>query len=137
MGAPWATRPLQRFALWGILPPLLLLISPAIRGYYDLRPMAERLATLEAQSRPLAYVGEYHDQFRFLGRLVTDMTTLDDDRAVTEWAARHPRGHIIEKRREPTPRQVEIAGYHQPYRGRIYLIVPADRWPAFIAAGDD
>ena len=36
-------------------------------------------------------------------------------------------------RRDP----VFIAGYHQPYRGRTYLIVPADRWPAFVAAGDD
>ncbi|WP_280548036.1 MULTISPECIES: glycosyltransferase family 39 protein [unclassified Halomonas] len=113
---------------------LLLLLSPAIRGYYDLRPMAERLAMLEAQS-PLAYAGEYHNQFRFLGRLETDLTVIDDDRAVADWAARHPGGRIIEVLRRPTSRQGEIASYHQPYRGRVYLIVPAERWQAFIAAG--
>ncbi len=115
---------------------LLLLLSPAIRSYYDLRPMAERLAMLEAQSRPLAYAGEYHDQFRFLGRLETDLAVIDDDQALQDWVAAHPRGRVIEVLRAPSTRQAEIANYRQPYRGRVYLIVPADRWQAFIVAGN-
>jgi 4-amino-4-deoxy-L-arabinose transferase-like glycosyltransferase len=114
---------------------LLLLLSPALQRYYSLKPMAERLATLEREAIPLAYAGEYHNQFRFLGRLETNLVVIDDDQALASWAARHPRGYVIEVIRQPTPRQGEIASYHQPYRGRVYLIVPADRWHAFVVAG--
>lgn len=114
----------------------LLLLSPAIQGYYNLKPMAERLAMLEAQSRPLAYAGEYHNQFRFLGRLETDLTAIDDGQALQDWVAAHPRGRVIEVLRAPSQRQAEIASYRQPYRGRVYLIVPADRWQAFVVAGN-
>lgn len=133
----WRPRHAPLVGAWPLtLLTMLLLVSPAIRGYYDLRPMAARLAVLEAQARPLAYAGEYQDQFRFLGRLETDLTALDDDRALAVWAARHPRGHVIEVLRRPTPRQGEIASYQQPYRGRVLLIVPAERWHAFVVAGN-
>ncbi|WP_166637555.1 MULTISPECIES: ArnT family glycosyltransferase [Halomonas] len=113
---------------------LLLLLSPAIRHYYDLAPMARRLADLESRGIPVAYAGEYHNQFRFLGRLETDLTEIDADRVLQAWLANHPQGRVIEVLREPTQRQSEIASYHQPFRGRSYLIVPGDRWEAFVAA---
>ncbi|PRY71542.1 ArnT family glycosyltransferase [Halomonas ventosae] len=116
---------------------LLLLLSPALQRYYDLTPMARRLSALEARGIPVAYAGEYHNQFRFLGRLETDLAVIDDARALRDWVAAHPRGEVIEVRRAPTARQVEIAGYHQPYRGRALLMVPAARWPAFLAASAD
>lgn len=116
---------------------LLLLASPAIQRYYDLQPMARRLATLETQDIPLAYAGEYHNQFRFLGRLETNLELIDNERRLATWANNHPNGRVIEVLRAPTARQRKIATYHQPYRGRVYLIVPAARWRAFIAASTD
>ena len=43
--------------------------AEAAREAYDLEPISRYLSVLEQQGRPIAYVGAYHGQFHFLGRL--------------------------------------------------------------------
>jgi 4-amino-4-deoxy-L-arabinose transferase-like glycosyltransferase len=67
----------------------------AIVPYYDVRPAAHRLAEFERAGRPIAFLGKYHGQFHFAGRLRTIFTTLPNEQAVEDWAARHPDGVVV------------------------------------------
>ncbi|MCK2184181.1 ArnT family glycosyltransferase [Halomonas getboli] len=139
--AAWLFRRPRRAVLvlaWpAALLALLWLLSPTLQRHYDLSPMAERLAGLEHQAAPLAYDGDYQDQFRFLGRLSTDLAVFEHDQALADWARAHPGGYLIASRRTTSPRREALAAFHQPYRGRTYFLVPAERWNAFIATSSD
>lgn len=113
---------------------LLLAISPAIRGYYDIQPTARKLAQLEARDVPVAYLGHYADQFRFLGRTREDMTVFDSDAAFAAWREAHPQGVMIEVIKRPDDALLAASIYHQPYRGSHLLLVPVAAWPLLAEA---
>jgi 4-amino-4-deoxy-L-arabinose transferase-like glycosyltransferase len=60
----------------------------------DLRPMAQRLKSLEEQGRPVAHLGKYHGQFQFLGRLTRPLESVTDD-AIVAWLVEHPNGYVV------------------------------------------
>ncbi|MBB3139207.1 ArnT family glycosyltransferase [Halomonas organivorans] len=133
-GLLWRPHRLGMVTAWpAALLALLLLLSPTLQRHYDLTPMAERLAALERVAVPLAYAGDYQDQFRFLGRLTTDLSVFEDDQALAAWATSHPEGYLIASRRSTSAALERLADFHQPYRGRTYFLVPASRWSAFTA----
>ncbi|MBZ9557857.1 MULTISPECIES: glycosyltransferase family 39 protein [unclassified Modicisalibacter] len=108
---------------------LLLAVSPAIRGYYDIQPAARQLARLEARHVPVAYLGNYADQFRFLGRTQETMTVFGSDAAFAAWRAAHPQGVMIEVLKRPDADLLAAAVYQQPYRGSHLLLIPVAAWP--------
>lgn len=129
------TRRLTLALAWPLsLLALLLAISPAIRGYYNIQPTARELARLEARNVPVAYLGHYADQFRFLGRTHKDMTLFDSDATFAAWRETHPQGVMIEVVKRPDDALLEASIYHQPYRGSHLLMIPVAAWPLLDAA---
>jgi len=105
---------------------LLVGLSPALTRYYDVTPIAREIGHQQQQGVPVAYVGDYADQFRFLGRLTHDMAVIDSDE-VDAWSAEHPRGALIEVLDEVSPAQRDAALYTQPYRGSFLVLMPTAR----------
>jgi uncharacterized membrane protein (GlpM family) len=69
-------------------------VSDTIGPGLDLRPMAQRLKTLEEQGRPVAHLGKYHGQFQFHGRLTRPLESVTDD-AIAAWLVQHPNGYVV------------------------------------------
>lgn len=96
--------------------------QPAFSLAYDLEPAAKRVKAFQDQERPVAYVGKYHGQFQFLGRLVQPLVSLHSIPDGQAWAKDNPTGIVIATLRkgdipaEPAPLSV------QPYRGK-YLVM--------------
>lgn len=91
---------------------------PVVRPYFDLAPVAERLAGLERDGRPLAMAGEYHGQFNFLGRLSRAVAVVPRAE-LAGWLARYPRGVVVQVE---TAEQGPQPLYRQAYRGRALAI---------------
>lgn len=100
----------------------------ALGPRYDLRPAAARVAQAQADGAPVAYVGRYHAQFSFLGRLRQPLAELRG-RQLPDWAAAHPGGYLVVRcDSEPTP----PAGiFQQPYRSGSLRLWPVARLRAF------
>ncbi|MCA9189306.1 MAG: glycosyltransferase family 39 protein [Pirellulaceae bacterium] len=67
----------------------------ALRGGFDLQPFANDLAEYQTADHPMAFVGNYHGQFHFLGRLDDPITQLDSEAEIAEWSQAHPNGFVI------------------------------------------
>lgn len=66
----------------------------AIGPGLDLRPIAQRLKSLEDTGRPVAHVGKYHGQYQFLGRLARPLESVREE-AIGAWLAEHPNGYVV------------------------------------------
>ena len=62
---------------------------------YRLQPLATQLAGLQRQGRALAWLGNYHGQFQFLGRLQQPVTALRQPGSLRAWLAAHPQGYVL------------------------------------------
>ena len=69
-------------------------VIPAFVPYSDPQPAARHLAALQAANVPLAYLGKYHAQYNFAGRLRTPIAILDPAEA-KGWIAATPAGQLI------------------------------------------
>jgi len=110
-------RPLLMMAL---LPAAVLVTAEtgvrSLRLAYDLHPIAARAAAREAGG--LAFLGEYHGQLTFLGRLTAPVTELADGAAATAWLDANPGGSLIEVTGHHAPFLAWAPLFAQPYRGR-------------------
>lgn len=94
--------------------------SEAARQAYDLEPVARYLSIAEKQGRPIAYSGDYHGEFHFLGRL---------ERPIEEilpgsehlWILEHPRGKVVQDLRQ-VPAGILRAEFTQLYRGDVLAV---------------
>ncbi|MBI1986179.1 MAG: hypothetical protein HYS64_05805, partial [Rhodospirillales bacterium] len=99
-----AARQLQLAALLSILAAVAtvavvtahLALKPVLAAFYDLRPLAGRLAEWEGRGIALANFGKYHGQYHFLGRLKKPIVVIgvaaSDER---DFLAAHPTGRIV------------------------------------------
>ncbi len=95
---------------------------PLLTERHDLRPVSERLGAWQEQGVPLAYVGTYHGQFHFMGRLKTPIAALGKTLTdLPDWLAANPDGQVITIAREPAPETTGTISY--PYRGRYLVII--------------
>jgi 4-amino-4-deoxy-L-arabinose transferase-like glycosyltransferase len=99
----------------------LALVAAAHLGFaevaeraYDLRPISRYLGVLEQQGRPIAWVGHYHGQFHFLGRLQRPFHQIHPG-AEQLWLLSHPRGKVIQDLNYVPP-GIGRADFVQPYR---------------------
>ena len=96
--------------------------QPAFSLAYDLEPAAKRVKAFQDENRPVAYVGKYHGEFQFLGRLTQPLISMQTINEGKAWAQANPTGIVIATMRkgdipsEPAPLSV------QPYRGK-YLVM--------------
>lgn len=67
----------------------------SLRDFFDPRPVAARIQSLEREDRPIAVFGEYRGEYDLPGRLVAPLTLLTDAGAVLGWAAQHPDGVVV------------------------------------------
>lgn len=84
--------------------------------YYDMQPMADRLAELERQGAAIAHFQRYNGDFQFLGRL-HPITVIEGREALASWLAAHPEGHLLLQERAGDPAAEEGAEFAQYYRG--------------------
>jgi 4-amino-4-deoxy-L-arabinose transferase-like glycosyltransferase len=88
--------------------------SEVARTAYDLEPVARYLKSAEDQGRPIAWVGDYHGQFHFLGRLERPFQELPGG-SESIWIRQNPRGKVIQDLKYIPP-DVGRADLTQPYR---------------------
>jgi 4-amino-4-deoxy-L-arabinose transferase-like glycosyltransferase len=100
----------------------------AIRRPYDVKPIARYLAAVERQGRPIAFVGQYHGQFHFLGRLERPFDEVPPG-GEWHWLARHPEGRLVEDLRDLPP-GIGRADFSQPYRTDYLTVWSRDSLPS-------
>lgn len=97
---------------------------PPIRPRYDLEAAGRYIGVQQSAGRPTAYVGKYHGEFTFAGRLRAPVKELKPAQA-TDWAAQNPNGLIVSRTKRllllgsPTPE------YRQVYKGDELLMFRA------------
>ena len=104
-----------------------------LAGPYDLRPMARRIADLQAAGVPLAHESKYAGEYHFLGRLKKPLTVVYKGH-LPAWAKRHPNGYIILyfSGRTKEPPQCPRC-FVQGYRGDLVALIPADWYLGHLA----
>jgi 4-amino-4-deoxy-L-arabinose transferase-like glycosyltransferase len=99
-------------------------VMQALGPRYDLAAAAARVAQAQAAGAPVAYVGRYHAQLSFLGRLRHPLAELRGGQ-LADWVARHRNGYlVVECDGEPAP---PAGVYQQPYRGGSLRLWPVAR----------
>jgi 4-amino-4-deoxy-L-arabinose transferase-like glycosyltransferase len=117
------------FPRWAAAPSLfsILLVaglytggSGAFRKAYDIRPLALHLAEAQRQGLPVAYVGPYHGELHFLGRLERPFETINPG-GERLWLARHPEGKVVQEL-DMAPHGIGAAEFTQPYRTEVLAV---------------
>lgn len=94
--------------------------SGAAREAYDLGPTARYLSAAENEGRPIAWVGDYHGQFHFLGRLERPFQEILPG-SESLWIRQNPRGRVIQDLKYMPP-EVRRAELTQPYRDDVLAV---------------
>jgi hypothetical protein len=95
---PRANR--ARLIQLALLPVLLALtvnleFTVALRPFFDVAPIAQKIRELERSGRLVAVYGEYHGEFDLPGRLTRPPHVLPDVPAALAWAEGNPDGAIV------------------------------------------
>lgn len=104
-----------------------LLFAQTFWVQFDLRPAAERIATLQREGIPVAYFHIYENQLHYLGRLQHTLYVVKGP-GLDQWSAAHPQGRIIHHVASLTPADLRYAELVQPFRSSWLLIEPAETW---------
>jgi hypothetical protein len=91
---------------------------------YQLGPLAGRLAGLQRSGHELAWLGRYHGQFQFLGRLRERIEPLTGQRQLRAWLTAHPQGYLLVSYPGVNP-DVPASLAVQPYRNGSLVLWPA------------
>ena len=100
-------------------------LERAFTPYYDVRPLVQRLSTIEKNQEPIAHVGHYDDQYHFLGRLKQPFIIITQGQIKT-WAKTHPNGWIIAElpyNKKTLQETVKNATYWQHFRRREIAVL--------------
>ncbi len=111
-------------ALWTAVV-YLALMEPA-RSAYDVRPMGETLSGLQGDGHRLAWLGKYHGQFHFAGRLRQPIEALREPEQLRAWLRANPDGYLLVNYKTPRP-EVPDSLAAQRYRGGSLVLWPAAR----------
>jgi len=98
------------------------LFALALYPAFDMRPAAQVLARAEAEGHAIGNLGLYDGQFEFAGRMTRPIERLFEGQALQDWAARHPRGLVIEYPSRLDADDLRYARLVQPYRG-VWLVI--------------
>jgi 4-amino-4-deoxy-L-arabinose transferase-like glycosyltransferase len=89
-----------RLVQLALLPVLLAItvnleFAIALRPFFDLRPIALQIRSLEEAGRPVAVFGRYDGEFDLNGRLQRPPEVLHDVPAAVAWAQANPSGAVV------------------------------------------
>jgi 4-amino-4-deoxy-L-arabinose transferase-like glycosyltransferase len=99
-----------------------LSLQPALAQRFDLQPVSQKLAEWQRAGIPLAFLGTYHGQFNFLGRLKEQIATVGQrSHDLEDWLEQNPEGRIIFIRNQIPADTTAI--YAQIYRGQYLIVV--------------
>ena len=79
---------------------------------FNLKPAALQLKNYHDQGVPCAFVGTYHGQLNFLGRLTQPVSVLEPDE-VPGWVTRHPDGYLLSIEKEKPLDMVILQGHRE------------------------
>jgi 4-amino-4-deoxy-L-arabinose transferase-like glycosyltransferase len=74
------------------------MVCTSIRELIDLRQFATEIAKHQQANRSLAFLGKYHGQFNFLGRLHVPITEVATTQQLAQWVNSNPQGCVIMER---------------------------------------
>ena len=111
-------------AVWLATATLYLGVVSLMAPQVELRPLAVRLADLQQAGNAIAWLGKYHGQFQFLGRLQQRVEPLTDMHSVRDWLERHPQGYLLVHYATPAP-EVPPSLTIQLYRSGSLVLWPA------------
>lgn len=97
----WLRADTQEAQLWSIVASnvliaflLLLAVEQPSVAYYDVSPLARRVALYQAKQLPIASLGRYENQLHYYGRLTTPLRELTLAEAQV-WQHHHPAGLLL------------------------------------------
>lgn len=93
---------------------------------FDLAPVSKQIAHLQENKRPVAWLGKYHGQFHFVGRLKQRIEPLQDHAAMKSWLMSHRDGYLLVNYRV-LPDQLPAGVHAWPYRGGSLVLWPVSR----------
>lgn len=101
---------------------------------YDLSGAASHIARQQSLGRDVAYVGDYQDEFTFLGGLRTPLQELRPG-DIPRWAGLHPGGLLVWPLKRSEHLRHPAVEYEQPYRtGRLLMFAATAAGPRPAAA---
>jgi len=115
----WRTRlthpaaPAVAMLVLALVVKFALLQGPGER--YDIAPMAQRIAAMQADGHPVAHLGWHHGVFEFAGRLREPVPAFDTLPEFEAWAREHPDAYVATFYRRFRFRTEPV--FTQPFRG--------------------
>jgi len=103
---------------------MYLALAELVRAPFDLKRTSLTLAELQQSGRQLAYLGKYHGQFQFSGRLGERIEPLDSRGQLQDWLQAHPDGFLLVNYKAP-PQELPELLLIQSYRGGSLVLWPA------------
>ncbi len=118
---------------------LVLLLSvfvlrPALPSY-DLSQFSQRVADLQNSYIPVAYVGTYHNQFQFSGRLQQPIDVISKA-GQSNWIKKHPDGRLILNVKRANDPLVGISEQSILFRNKWMLMIKASSMARVMAHKD-
>lgn len=127
-GSAGAVRALALLSIGALL--LVQIVGmPKAAADYDVVPAARILHRIESQGRPIAFVGAYHAEFQFTGRLTRPIAVIPPS-ALKSWVRQHPNGVVVLIKLDYGLPPGQVPLYISPDRGRTLVI-----WTAAALAG--
>jgi 4-amino-4-deoxy-L-arabinose transferase-like glycosyltransferase len=100
---------------------LHLFLFPAFDAGFYLKPTADVLALVQKEGRATAFVGDYHGEYQYLGRLARPLEEIEIP-TLYAWARANPDGVAVTRARElPTHRVQPL--HVQPWRGSRFTVL--------------
>ncbi|MEG3620231.1 glycosyltransferase family 39 protein [Magnetovibrio sp. PR-2] len=96
--------------------------APAFDIAFNLQPAAKRIKAWQDEGRPVLYVGKYHGEFQFLGRLIQPLDNFNEMRDVPAWSAEHPTGVVLATRSPKEITQYPDPVLTLPKRAKILVV---------------
>ncbi len=103
-----------------------LTVVPPLVAHYDLNRVSHVLSELQRSQRKLAWLGKYHGQFHFLGRLRDPIEPITEPGQLRAWLAANADGFLLVNYKSLQP-DLPDGLLMQPYRGGSLVVWPVSR----------
>jgi hypothetical protein len=127
--------PVLNLALLGVGTMALVQLAAmrSLEPLYQIKPLAQAIAQLQAKGVPVANAARYHAQYQFLGRLEAPLVELRGAE-IGPWLAAHPEGYAVVYLKDRQGLESIEARHKQAYRGGAAVLVDAKTAAGLLAA---